>query len=328
MVNQPNCGDPSARALEEFDPTRVESDEKASNMNYRLNYYFWIFVLIATVVAGKPSYHVAAQEKALTKESAVKASIDKGLRVFTCGHSFHVWVVPLLSEMAKNAGIVDHQIAGVSSIGGSRVLKHWDVPDEKNKAKQVLLAGNADVLTLSPIWLPDEGIEKFATIAVQGNPSIRITVQKYWLPNDEYVPVYPLETKKQVDHNATTIPALRKAQDQYDHDVDEHILAINTKLGTNALVTVPVGQAVVALREKIIAGEAPGLKMQSELFRDNWGHPTQPIQVLAAYCHYAVIYQRSPVGLPLPSILTRNPAWDDNLNRLLQELAWAAVTKP
>ena len=34
------------------------------------------------------------------------------------------------------------------------------------------------------------------------------------------------------------------------------------------------------------AGEAPGLKMQSELFRDNWGHPTQRNQALAAYCHF------------------------------------------
>src|SRR4051812_30740087 len=58
----------------------------------------------------------------------------KGLRVFTCGHSFHVWVVPILSELARNAGITDHQVAGVSSIGGSTVQKHWDVADEKNLA--------------------------------------------------------------------------------------------------------------------------------------------------------------------------------------------------
>ena len=93
------------------------------------------------------------------------------------------------------------------------------------------------------------------------------------------------------------------------------------------IVTVPAGQAVVALREKVVAGKAHGLAKQSELFRDSWGHPTQPVQVLATYCHFAVIYRRSPVGLPLPSILAKNPAWDDKLNRLLQELAWDAVCK-
>ncbi|MBI3878918.1 MAG: SGNH/GDSL hydrolase family protein [Verrucomicrobia bacterium] len=288
-------------------------------------------------ISFKPAgFELMAQQVAREIESALKepapvpektASTQKGLRVFTCGHSFHVWIVPLLSEMALGAGIADHRIAGKSSIGGSTVLRHWDVADDKNIAKRVLSEGKADVLTLSPIWLPDAGIENFAKLAVEHNPNIRITVQEYWLPNDEYHPVYPLETRKKVDHNATTIPALQKAQDDYDRDIDEHVRAINTKLGTKALVTVPVGQAVVKLREKIIAGECPGIKEQSELFRDTWGHPTQPIQALAGYCHFAVIYQRSPVGLPRPAILSRNPAWDDKLNRLLQELAWDAVTK-
>lgn len=260
---------------------------------------------------------------------AVVAQSEKGegLRVFTCGHSFHVWVIPMLAEMALNAGITGHAVAGRSAIGGSTVMKHWDVPDDKNIAKQMLRAGKVDVLTLSPIWLPEEGIEKFAALGLEHNPKLRVTVQKYWLPNDEYNPVYPLDTRKKLDHNATTISALQKAQDDYDRDVDEYVRAINAKLGKEAIVTVPCGQAVVRLREKIIAGEVPAIKTQGELFRDNWGHPQPPIQILAAYCHYAVIYKRSPVGLPLPTVLAKNPAWDDKLNRLLQELAWEAVTK-
>jgi hypothetical protein len=273
----------------------------------------------------------------------------KGLRVFTCGHSFHVWAVPILSEMAKAAGINDHQVPGVSRIGGSRVIQHWDVADEKNEAKKALRAGKVDVLTLSPIWvvppkdlkavapvlgdtreltwLPDEGIEKFAKLALEHNPDIRITVQQYWLPNDEYVPVYPLQTRKRFSHDDTDLAELRKSQARYDSDVDEFVRAINKRLGKDVIVTVPAGMATVALREKVIAGKAPGLAKQSELFRDSWGHPTQPVQVLATYCHFAVIYRRSPVGLPLPSLLAKNPAWDDKLNRLLQELAWEAVCK-
>ena len=50
---------------------------------------------------------------------------------------------------------------------------------------------------------------------------------------------------------------------------------------------------------------------------------------LVAYCQYAVIYRKSPVGLPLPDVLAKgkNPNWDEKLNRLLQELAWDAVTQ-
>ena len=275
--------------------------------------------LTAILVIGLSRGGVAAPSSSETP--------PKGLRVFTCGHSFHVWVVPILSELAKSAGITDHQVAGVSSIGGSTVQKHWDVADEKNLAKKALREAKVDVLTLSPIWLPDEAIEKFSALAVQHNPEIRITVQEYWLPNDEYVPVYPLQTKKKVDHNATDLAALGKAQQKYDHDIEEHVNALNQKLGKPAIFVVPVGRAVVALREKIVAGEAPGIASQAELFRDSWGHPTQPIQALAAYCHFAVIYKRSPVGLPRPAVLAKNPAWDDKLNRLLQELAWDAVTK-
>ena len=249
----------------------------------------------------------------------------KGQRVFTCGHSFHVWVVPILSEMAKAAGIGDHEVAGVSRIGGSRVIQHWDVPEEKNEAKRALRDGKVDVLTLSPIWLPDEGIEKFATLALEHNPNIRVTVQEYWLPNDEYVPVYPLQTRKKVDHDAATMAALRKAHESYFHDMDECVRDLNKRLGKDVVRVVPVGQAVLALREKIIVGQVPGLKTQAELFRDSWGHPTQPIQALAAYCHFAAIYHRNPAGLPRPAILTAKPEWDDKLNRLLQELAWDAV---
>lgn len=266
---------------------------------------------------------------ALAEKPAVaeKPANKGGKRVFSCGHSFHIWVVPLLAEMALGAGITDHVIAGKSSIGGSTVLKHWDVPAETNLARKTLAESGADVLTLSPIWLPDAGIENFATLAVKHNPAIRITVQKYWLPNDEYHPVYPLDTRKKVDHDACGLAALQKAQDAYDRDIDAHLRELNTKLHTTALVSVPVGQAVVKLREKVLAGQCPGIAKQSELFRDSWGHPTQPIMVLAGYCHFAVIYGKSPVGLPMPAMLRRNPAWDEKLNRLLQELAWDAVKK-
>jgi hypothetical protein len=227
----------------------------------------------------------------------------KGQRVFTCGHSFHIWVVPLLEELAKNAGIAGHVVAGKSAIGGSTVLKHWEVPEEKNLAKQALKDGKVDVLTLSPIWLPDVGIDNFVQLGFEHNPNLRVTV------------------------DAADLAALKKAQEQYDLDIENYVAAINQKLGKDVISVVPIGPAVVALREKIKAGKVPSIKTQAELFRDSWGHPTAPIQAISAYAHYAVIYKRSPVGLPRLSILAKSPAWaNDELNHLLQELAWEAVT--
>jgi hypothetical protein len=255
------------------------------------------------------------------------APITQGQRVFTCGHSFHVFVYGILAEMAKSAGIEDHQLAGLSRIGGSRVIQHWDVAEEKNEAKAALRAGKVDVLTLSPIWLPDEGIEKFARLGLEHNPAIRVTVQEFWVPNDTYRPVYPLETRVKVDHNATTMAELRKQQAMYDHDLEQYVGDVNRRLGKPVVLIVPVGQAAIALREKIVAGQAPGLRAQWDLFRDCWGHPQPPLQVLSGYCHFAVIYRRSPVGLPLPVELAKDDKLTDKdqLNRLLQEIAWEAV---
>jgi len=259
-----------------------------------------------------------------------KHSVPKGQRVFSAGHSFHVFVPGILSDMAKSAGIKDHVFAGLSSIGGSRVVQHWNVPDGRNKAKAALMSGNVDVLTLSPIHLPDEGIETFVELALKHNHKVRVTVQAFWLPFDIYDTTFR-QRPKSVDHNAPTIKALRERHAPYFKSMDEHVAELNKKHGNGrSVVVVPVGQAVLALREQIVAGKAPGLKQQSALFTDAIGHATAPLQVLNGYCHYAVIYQRSPVGLPTPALLKKTKAGADQLaalNRLLQELAWQAVTQ-
>ena len=161
----------------------------------------------------------------------------KGQRVFTCGHSFHVFVYKLLDEVAEvPAGIADHQSVGLSSIGGSRVIQHWDAPNDKFGSHAALTEGKVDVLTLSPIWLPDEGIDNFAKLGVEHNPDIRIFVQEFWMPNDEYVPVYPLQAGKGIDHNATDLAKLKEANDQYCHDVEEYVTQLNKTLGKDAVL--------------------------------------------------------------------------------------------
>jgi hypothetical protein len=89
---------------------------------------------------------------------------------------------------------------------------------------------------------------------------------------------------------------------------------------------VPVGQAVVALRRLVAEGKIPEIPKQSALFKDHTGHPTEVIQALAAYCFYAVIYHRSPLGLPiLPGLAKAH--YSPELNSRLQQLAFTAVTQ-
>ena len=252
--------------------------------------------------------------------------IEEGLAVFTCGHSFHSWIALNLRDVALKAGLANHQIAGLSSIGGSTALQHWQVPDAQNKAKQALREGKVDVLTLSCMTHPDEGIRDFAKLGTEHNPKFRVTLQELWLPEDHF----PFDPKHRIrktveEFDQATMEELRKAHRPYFKEMEGYVTALNAELGRQAVFIVPDAQATMALRERIIAGTAPGLAKQSDLFRDAWGHPKPPLMALSVYCHYAVIYRRSPVGLPMPKVLEGHG--DEKLNLLLQELAWQAVTE-
>lgn len=253
--------------------------------------------------------------------------IDKGQRVYCAGHSLlHVTGAygPTLQDVAGLAGIKDHAQAGSWPIGS--YSDHWKQPVETNKLKQALRDRKVDVLAMVAMArnTPDKGIDEFAKFALEHNPDMRIALQVSWLQFDEPGPKSPA----QVDWNVPTVAELRKKHEAYFKNSADQVEATNKQLGKQVLFLVPVGQATIALREKIIAGQVPGLKQQAHLFSDNIGHAREPLKTLLVYCHFAVIYRRSPVGLPMPKLLTqaKNPDWDEKLNRMLQELAWEAVT--
>ncbi len=133
------------------------------------------FVLAATLL---PAW--AAGEDKAKADKKDTASAPKGQRVFFAAHSL-MWYVPKpLGEMAEAVGIKDHVLVGVQSLGASRTLQHWNVPEERNKAKQALKKGDVDVFVMSPIQLPDEGIENFVKLGLEHNPRMRFLVQISW----------------------------------------------------------------------------------------------------------------------------------------------------
>jgi hypothetical protein len=52
------------------------------------------------------------------------------------------------------------------------------------------------------------------------------------------------------------------------------------------------------------------------------------MEALNTYMHFAVLYGKSPVGLPMPTMLkdAKREAWNEKFNLSLQELAWETVT--
>lgn len=280
------------------------------------------YVVVLSFVAISPWVGVSGQEPA----TAIRSQ-----RIFICGHSFHMPVAAPLQEMAKAAGITDQQIVGSQGIGGSQVVQHWNLADDQNKVKKALRAGQVDVLTLAPNFqIPDEGIDRFTALGLEHNPKIRILVQASW-------PAFDLVAErgqfKNEQRDQTNPATLRKNYDLYYQRLVDQVQGLNDQFKDKqkrpVVYLVPVGHAVLALREKVAEGKAAGVAKQSDLFRDPIGHGKGPVIALAAYCHYAVIYGRSPVGLPVPSVLKGQvpEAEAEKLTHLLQEIAWETVQR-
>lgn len=251
-----------------------------------------------------------------------------GKTVFVCGHSFHVYVAKPLEDLARAAGIAGHVNAGVQFLGGSSVTQHWNLPDDKDKTKKALATGKIDVLTLSPNWvMPDDAIGKFVDLALEKNPKSRVIIQMSWPAFDSATMTGVILSNEQRDTKpvadvATAMNTMKPVFEKQITDINDRL---KNKPGAQKVCVAPVALAVLALREKVAKGEAPGLTKQSELFTDALGHGKDHIKTLAAYCWFATIYQKSPVGLKVFE-KKGNENWN-KLNLLLQELAWQAVTQ-
>jgi hypothetical protein len=283
------------------------------------------FFRLLPAIACVQMWHVNAATFAVeTRNQAV--AVERGQHVFTAGNSFHAWfVAPILKDMADKAGIKGHAIVGESKIGGSPAIAHWKVPDKSNQAKAALRDGKVEVLTLACMHHPDDGIEKFAELAHRTN--VRISLQEFWIPWDKFE--WPFKgNENDVNPDAATVEFLKGLHEPYFKEMDAYVSALNARLGRQVVFVAPVGQAVLKLRERIIGGKMTGIEKQSELFTDKLLHPQAPLEALVAYCHFTVIYRRSPVGLPVPEVLKKTPRWNNEpLNRQLQAIAWEAVSQ-
>lgn len=260
---------------------------------------------------------------ASAQEASAKIAPPAGQRVFYTGHSFHMFVPPLIERMAPLAQITGHKLVGTQGIGGSKVIQHWDRADEMNTAKKALKTGEVDVFTMAPhLLIPDPGIDNFTELGLSHNPKLRLLLQASWYPYD-VSPKTEGFIRDNAERDNAKIPALQAAVDEWRTKLEAQTDALNKKYDKQAVFIIPVGDAVVKLRELIVMEKFPGITKQSQLFRDPIGHGQGHIMALAAYCNYAAIYRISPEGLPLKG----DRSVDDEQNAILQRLAWETVSK-
>jgi hypothetical protein len=284
---------------------------------------------------------LAASASADESKPAPKSDEAKpaGQRVFYASHSLMWDMPPVLTQEAEAYGIKDHTVVGVQRIGVSRTMQHWNMPDNQNQAKKALQEGKVDVFVMSPLVNPDEGIRNFVKLGLEHNPNMKFLVQISW-PGLGYTDNEQFNTQGMRMGGGTMFrtPAddqktpedLAKVDATDIKNAEEQAKKLNEEFGNGKTVVylVPTAQAHNALRTLIAKKEMPGMTSQTEVFRDPIGHPTPPVVALNAYLHFAVLYNRSPVGLPMPSYLknANKPEWDEKMNTKLQELAWDLVT--
>ncbi|MFZ2277106.1 MAG: hypothetical protein WAW39_04875 [Prosthecobacter sp.] len=249
-----------------------------------------------------------------------------GQRVFYTGHSFHMFVPGMIEAMVKTTDIRGHKLAGQQGIGGSKVIQHWDLADDKNVAKKALGGGEVDVFTMaSHLLSPDEGITNFVNLGLEHNPNVRFLVQASWYPFDLPAPASG-EPDRRIKDNAqrdnVKIEDLQAAINGWRTQIEAQVAGLNQKHGKACVFIVPVGDAVVKLRAMVVAGEFPGITKQSALFRDPIGHGQGAVMALAAYCNFAAIYRISPVGHTAPE-----RSINAEQHAILQKIAWDTVSK-
>jgi hypothetical protein len=251
-----------------------------------------------------------------------------GLRMFYSAHSL-MWDTPNpVVEVAKAYGISDHVLVGVQSLGFSYTRQHWEVADAQNQAKQALKTGKVDAFIMSPMELPDTGIDNFVKYGLQYNAKTRFYCQNNWTAfNTDGQKQHQMGGGNRVGWDQTTVEMLKTLNTTYEKAFEDQVGKLNKEIGHPVLFVIPTSQAVTAIRIKIAQNEFPGLDRQSQLFADQIGHPAAPLIALNAYVHFATIYGRSPVGLPIPTVLknARNAKFDEDFNKRLQELAWKTV---
>jgi hypothetical protein len=243
-----------------------------------------------------------------------------GLRIFYTGHSFHMFVVPQMEQLVKSAGIEGHKLVGRQGIGGSRVIQHWELAEDKNTAKPALASGEVDVFTMAAhLAIPDEGITKFTELGLKHNQNLRLYVQASWYPFDGPPPDKRIRDNAQRDE--AKIADLQAAIDEWRKKLEAQVDELNKQHGKTAVFIVPAGDAVVKLRSLIVDGKYPGVAKQSELFTDPIGHGRGHVQALATYCNYAAIYRANPAGLKMTV-----QGVDDAQHAILQKIAWETVS--
>ena len=252
------------------------------------------------------------------------------LTVYHLGHSLVGKDMPAMLSQLAGAG---HRFN--SQLGwGANLREHWepDVPvkgfDESNthaeyrEPKEALASGTYDAVVLTealPLKSairyqdPHDYLRKWAVAAWDGNPETRVYLYESWhsFNNEE-------DWLMMLDRDLGLY---------WEGEILRRALAYDDVTG--AIHVIPVGQVMAAVARAVEERGGVGpVRDRTGLFKDDI-HFNDYGAYLVALTHYAVLYGRTPLGLPHALLAADGTPADDpgaELAELMQTLVWEVVT--
>jgi len=259
------------------------------------------------------------------------------MRIFHLGHSLVGRDMPaMLAQLAGEGHRYESQLGRGTSLNehwlGREAINGFDAEnahDRYRDAKEAIGSGDYDAVVLTEmveirdaIRYHDSGdaLHNWADLARQSGPDTRIYLYESWHRLDD-------------DEGWLT---------RLDADLDRYwlgklMLPEITRSGTEQrpIYLIPAGQVMARFVRAVEAADGVGnVATRESLFARDDAGDLDPIHVndlgayLVALTHYAVLYQRSPVGLPIALMRadgTPAEAPDAAAARLMQETVWQVV---
>jgi len=226
------------------------------------------------------------------------------LTVYHIGHSLVGRDMPLMLAQLVGEGHVFHSQLG----WGAFIKEHWDpdVPvkgyEEENfhpqhrDPREAMASGEYDALVVTEAveirdsirWFaPADYLHRFADLAWENNPGTRVYLYETWHRTDGEEDWY-----MRIDRDLGMY---------WEGEILRRAIAYDD--ARRPIHVIPGGQVMAAVAREIEARGGVGpLQSRDDLFGDNI-HFSDYGAYLMALTHYAVLYGRSPVGLPHGGLL-------------------------
>jgi hypothetical protein len=209
------------------------------------------------------------------------------------------------------------------------------------RAAQSLEQGEVDALVIC-LWSSYPGrweghvgeqstLSQLADLGKKNNPEFRILWHAFMMPSLD-------KPRTQGGKYVFNLPKTKEGLGNDRRQLEAEVDGVNKRHGRRVACIIPFADAALTLMDQIAAGKFPGLTDPGALFPDDdsWS-PGRQLLALSAYCHYATLCGKSPVGLKVPfgefqyGSKGKAPrslgALTDEEDAILQRIAWETVSK-